>query len=261
MEYYYTIDIGVNFASKNYKKDTVNSILKTSYDRGVSGVISISNSQKEILINEKLGISENNLYFTVGVHPHDAKSQVTKMNLDKYMNNPKCVAIGECGLDYNRMFSPKDIQKNVFEQQIEIAKKYNKPLYLHCRDAYDDFLTIVKQHGYFHGVIHCFTGNKEQAIEFEKLGFHIGITGFLLNNKRNINVIEAIKHIPVSKLMVETDAPWMSIDRSRKSHPTDTFCIVNKIAEIKKLDETKLGKDIHNNTINFFKLISIKHIS
>ncbi len=146
MDYFYTIDIGVNFAGHKYNKELVSKIMKESWASGVDKVISISNSLKEIPINKELSIKEKNIYYTVGVHPHDAKSieNINELNeITKHFNDEKCLAIGECGLDYNRMFSKKEKQIEVFEAQIEIAKKYNKPLYMHCRDAFQTWFEFI----------------------------------------------------------------------------------------------------------------------
>lgn len=253
---FYTIDIGVNFAGKNYNGDKIKKIISESEDC-VLKIISISNSLKEIPINKKLCGENSNLYYTAGVHPHDAKS-IGNINelaiLKKEMLEIKCVAIGECGLDYNRMFTPKEKQIEVFIAQIQIAKSIGKPLYMHCRDAFDEFYSIVKSQGYFNGVIHCFTGTKDQAKLFCDLGFYLGITGWLCDNKRGKDLVEAVKIIPIDKILVETDAPWLSIEKNRNSHPLDTGVIVQEIAKIKKINEIVCGKQIYANTIKLFKI-------
>ncbi len=253
-EYFYTIDAGVNFASKSYNETKVKNIIDES-SVAVTEIITISNSLKEILVNQKMASKYKSLYYTAGVHPHDAKSidNLNKLNIIKdYSNDPKCVAIGECGLDYNRMFSPKEKQQEVFIRQIQIAKESNKPLYMHCRDAFDDFTQILKEQGYFNGVIHCFTGSKSQAVVLIKMGFYFGITGWLLDKRRNGDLVNALEVIPDDKIIVETDAPWLSIDRSRESHPLDTGDIVFEIAKIKKVNDIKLGQQIYSNTKKFF---------
>lgn len=253
---YYTIDIGVNFAGKNYNGEKVKKIMSESEDC-VLHVISISNSLKEIPINKKLCGENANLYYTAGIHPHDAKSigNIKELEvIEKEVSNGKFVAVGECGLDYNRMFSPKEKQIEVFIAQIQIAKKIGKPVYMHCRDAFEDFYSIVKSQGYFFGVIHCFTGTKEQADLLVKLGFSLGITGWICDTKRNHDLVEAIKHIPLNKILVETDAPWLSIDKKRHSHPLDTGEIVQQIAKIKKIDEIFCGKQIYSNTKKLFNI-------
>lgn len=254
-EVFYTIDIGVNFAGKTYNSSKVKKIIDESSEC-VLKIITISNSLKEIPINKKLCGENSNLYFTAGVHPHDAQSVDNIKDLEvikSEISSNRFVAVGECGLDYNRMFSPKEKQIEVFIGQIEIAKSLAKPLYLHCRDAWEDFYSILKYHGYTNGVVHCFTGTKEQAQKLVELGFYIGITGWLCDKRRNADLVEAIQIIPLNKILVETDAPWLSIDKTRQSHPLDTGDIVYEIARIKKINPIKCGKQIYANTHNLFK--------
>jgi TatD DNase family protein len=252
---FYTIDIGVNFAGKTYSSEKVGKIITESKDC-VEKIITISNCLKEVPVNKKLCLDNTILYYTAGVHPHDAKSIKNNTDLDiinTLVSDTKFVAVGECGLDYNRMFSPKEKQIQVFDYQIKLAKKLGKPLYMHCRDAFDDFYQILVSNGYYHGVVHCFTGNKVQAEQLIKLGFYLGITGWLLDKRRNQDLVQAIKIIPLEKIMVETDAPWLSIDRKRESHPLDTGDIVYEIARLKLMDPIECGKQIYSNTKNFFK--------
>lgn len=253
---FYTIDIGVNFAGKSYSPTKVKNIIAESND-SVKKIISISNCLKEVLINKKLADTNSELYYTAGVHPHDAKSINHLNELDiivTHTTNKKFVAIGECGLDYNRMFSPKEKQIQVFVAQINIAKQLNKPLYMHCRDSFDDFINILTENGYFNGVVHCFTGNKDQAKKLCELGLYLGITGWLVDKRRNHDLVEAVKDIPIEKILVETDAPWLSIDKTRHSHPLDTGTIVFEIARIKKMDPIVCGKQIYKNTTKLFNL-------
>lgn len=267
-----TIDIGVNYGSHKYTFEEVKKIIEESakgyteegVHYSVEKCISISNSLKEIPINLKLVEKINNLYCTIGVHPHSAKDvhHLTDLNiLETYLSNPKVVAIGECGLDYDRMFSPKEKQMDVFRKQIQIAKKYNKPLYLHCRgktekdDSFEDMIQILNEEQYFNGVVHCFTGDSYQAINFIKLGFYLGITGWIYDERRNKDLYEAIKKvIPIDKIMVETDAPWLSIDKKRKSMPLYTAYIAEKIANIKKVSYNDAVKVFYKNTCDLFKI-------
>ncbi len=254
---YYTIDFGVNFANKKrYPNHKLVDILKKSYHEGVDKVVSISNNFDESITNLKLSEEFENLHFTIGIHPHNASSMLKNKDkfiefIDKNIINPKCFGIGECGLDYNRMFSPKEDQLLAFHLQIELAQKYNKPLYLHCRDAYDDFIQIIKEHTYYKGLVHCFTGNIHQAIELTSLGFKLGITGWLLDKRRNKDLVQVIKdkRITIEMLVVETDAPFMAIHPSKESIPTDTGYIVEEIARLKQIDLIMCGKKIYQNSI------------
>lgn len=238
------IDIGVNFAHK-YSSDKILHLLEHFRRHNGHGVISISNSVKEMVINKKLSEKSLHLsttapffpvpiYYTAGCHPHGASgmneagfkkiiscvaensnfaSNISGQNITR-----GCVAIGEMGLDYNRMFSPKDVQITVFRRQIQLAKSYQMPMYLHVRDAFDDFVRIIREENYTHGVVHCFTGNLEQAEILVNMGFKLGITGWLLDTRRNADLIRVIESptIPIESIMVETDAPFMNIFKYKK---------------------------------------------
>jgi len=254
---FYTIDIGCNFATNKYNPNKISKIVTESYNSGVANIISISNSLKEVPKNKELSERFDNIYYTIGVHPHNAKmiNDLKELSiLEEYSNDKKVVAIGEIGLDYNRMFTPKEKQISVFREQIKIAKKLNKPIYLHCRDAFEDFIDILKSEEYYNGVIHTFTGNKQEAIILFNLGFYFGITGWLLDKRRNTDLVEAIRIIPNERIMVETDAPYLSIDRKRESNPQDTGVIVEEIARIKNVEYVKMGKIIYENTKKFFNI-------
>lgn len=195
------------------------------------------------------------IYYTAGCHPHGAKdmkvsdydkiracfslpvsasavasvAQKTVLGIDTGANSKSssqtahpddtfCVAVGEMGLDYNRMFSPKEVQIEVFRQQVRIAKEFDRPMYLHVRDAFDDFINIIREEEYSYGVVHCFTGNLAQAELLIKYGFKLGITGWLLDSRRNADLVQVVSSstVPLECLMVETDAPYMSMAKVKK---------------------------------------------
>lgn len=250
---FYTIDFGVNFANnKRYPKDTLKTLLNNSWNGGVESVVCISNSIKESKLNLLLEKEHSMLYFTLGVHPHNAKDfkESDVKFIEDNITNPKCFGVGECGLDYNRMFSPREKQIEVFEFQIDIAKKFNTNLYLHCRDAYDDFIRILRKKNYYKGIVHCFTGTLAQALELTGLGFKIGITGWIFDNRRNQDLVKVIKdsRIKLEMLVVETDAPFMAIYPAKESTPVDTGLIVEEIARLKNIDYVECGKIIYQNS-------------
>ncbi len=256
MSTYYTIDFGANFAdTKRYNATELKDLLDKSWASGVDKVVSISNSIKEAKINLKLEKEHTMLYFTLGIHPHNSKEfkddDITF--IENNLNNPKCFGIGECGLDYNRLFSTKEQQIKVFKLQVELAKKHNAKLYLHCRDAFDDFVNILKEANYFNGLVHCFTGNIDQALILTNLGFKLGITGWLLDRRRNADLVNVIRdeRIKINMLVVETDAPFMPIHPSKQSVPTNTAYIIEEIARLKGIDVIKCGKMIYKNSLNF----------
>ncbi len=251
-----TIDFWVNFANtKRYPEAKLAQLLNDSYNQGVDKVVSISNSIREARINIELGVKYPMLYYTLGIHPHDAKSYRTGdiEFIEQNLTNDKCFGVGECGLDYSRMFSPKEKQLEVFGLQIDLAKKTDSNLYLHCRDAYDDFIQILKEKNYYKGLVHCFTGNIDQALELTGLGFKLGITGWILDSRRNKDLVRVVRdsRITLDMLVVETDAPYMPIHPAKESVPADTGLIVEEIARLKKIDFIECGKQIKLNAEKF----------
>lgn len=238
---YSTIDFGCNYG--DLSDDKLKKILDESTD--TTHIISISNCINECLKNLKLIEKDDRVYFTLGIHPHHAL-EFNDSDIDfleKHVTHSKCFGIGECGLDYNRNMSPKDKQIYVFEKQIELAKRMNINLYLHCRDAFPDFIEIIKKHQYYKGIVHCFTGTIEQALEFTNLGFKLGITGWLLDSRRNADLVKAVQddRIKLDMLIVETDAPYMSIKPKKHSSPSDIKTIIKTIAKLKDIDENECG--------------------
>ena len=156
------------------------------------------------------------LYSTAGIHPHDAKSWEPDHEpaLLDLLRNPECVAAGECGLDFNRNFSPPETQLEVFEKQLRLAADTQKPLFLHEREAHSEMMRLLREYKDRLGancVVHCFTGNKDEAKAYLDLGCYIGLTGYLWKDKSESGVRKILEDrvIPLDKLLVETDAPFM----------------------------------------------------
>lgn len=151
----------------------------------------------------------------LGVHPHDAKTfdETSESEIESLLGNPECVAVGECGLDFNRNFSPPETQLEVFEKQVVLACRLRKPLFLHERDAHDEMMSVLKkyQSSLPPSVIHCFTGNVTQAKAYLDLGLYIGLTGYIWKDKSEDGVRKMLTDnvVPLERLLVETDAPFM----------------------------------------------------
>jgi len=212
---YIIVDIGANLTNKKFSRD-LDQVIQRARDAGVTKIMVTGTSMhttKEALRLTRL--YPNTLYSTAGIHPHDAKSweEDTYRELEAVAQAGECVAVGECGLDFNRNFSPPEIQISVFEKQVELACKLGKPLFLHERDAHEDLVKILLK--YKHRlpacVIHCFTGTKEQATKYLQLGCYIGLTGYLWKDKSENGVRKILEEgaIPLDKLLVETDSPFM----------------------------------------------------
>lgn len=204
------------------------------------------------------------LYATCGVHPHDAKTcDENTIDILRNLAKEECVvAIGECGLDYNRNFSPQNVQRKWFEEQIKLAEELNMPLFLHDRESYEDFSKIMKKHEKIakKSVVHCFTGSKYEAEDYLDLGCYIGITGWICDERRNDELLKAIKIIPPEKLLIETDGPFLlprdlsPKPKKNRNEPKYLPHILKRIAKEVNMDYDKLGQIVTENTIKLFNL-------
>jgi TatD DNase family protein len=163
------------------------------------------------------------LFATAGVHPHDIRNctEQTILELRRLAEHKEVVAIGECGLDFNRDFSPRPQQEQWFEAQIALAEELQMQLFLHERDAQQRFCEILKRaRKNVPAVIHCFTGTREELKAYLDLGLHIGITGWICDERRGTHLREFVKEIPADRLMIETDAPFL-LPRNMPTKPKD----------------------------------------
>ncbi len=152
------------------------------------------------------------LYATAGVHPHHAAELTGERiaDLRELARAAEVVAVGECGLDYFRNYSPHAAQQAAFHRQLELARELGKPVFLHQRDAHEDFVAILREHGsQWRGVAHCFTGTAAQLEDYLALGLAIGITGWINDERRGAHLIELVRSIPAAALLLETDGPYL----------------------------------------------------
>ena len=259
------IDIGLNLMHPSFKKNREN-IIEDAKKVGVNQFIITGTTVKSSKICcEYASKYPDTLYSTSGVHPHDAKTcnENTLQELEKIAKNDCVVAIGECGLDYNRDFSPRDVQRKWFEKQVELGENLNMPLFLHEREAHDDLYNILKKHEDIceKSVIHCFTGTKQEAENYIDLGCCIGVTGWICDMKRGSDLQEAVNVIPTDKMMIETDAPFLipkNFDKkpkNNKNEPKYLHHVLKTIAHYKDdYDVDKLAKEVTKTTKNFFKI-------
>ena len=202
------------------------------------------------------------LCYTIGVHPHNAKD-VTAHHFEQLKalaQQEGCVAVGECGLDFNRDFSPRPTQIRVFEAQLAIAQEIGLPVYLHERDAFEQQLALLRRYmpSLKGGIAHCFTGNAEQVQQYLALGLYIGITGWVCDEKRGQDLRDAVAHIPLNKLILETDAPYLFPKtlrpRKRNNEPAFLPHIANQLGEYLKLETDKLRNCSYANACELFSL-------
>ena len=258
------IDIGLNLMHSSFKRDRVE-IIEEAKKVGVKQfIITGTNVNSSQLAAQYASKYPETLYSTSGVHPHDAKTcnGHSMFELKKIAKSDCVVAIGECGLDYNRNFSPQDLQRKWFEAQVQLADRLNMPLFLHEREAHEDLYNILKKYDEMpqKSVVHCFTGTKQEAQNYIDLGCYIGVTGWICDMKRGRNLQEAVSIIPPEKLMIETDAPFLipkNFDfkpKKNRNEPKYLPHILNTIALCMGIDAEELSNQVNKNTKEFFKI-------
>ena len=217
------IDIGANLTHESFDHDR-NAVLPRAREAGVVQQVVTGASREHSPMALRLAQAHpGELFATAGVHPHHATEYTAECDAEMRAlhAHPEVVAVGECGLDYFRDFSPRHAQRRAFEQQLQIAADTGKPLFLHQRDAHDDFVAMMKNIDGRLGpaVVHCFTGSREELFDYLDQDWHIGITGWLCDERRGLHLRELVKHIPPDRLMIETDAPYL-LPRTVKPQPS-----------------------------------------
>jgi len=250
----------------DFKKDYTE-IIEYSFNNGINGIINIGaqlkTSKKAIKIADEF--LNKKIYAAIGLHPIYANNE--KINAEEYQKmtkNPKVKAIGEIGLDYYRTSNVeiKNLQKKIFLKQLDLAKKLNLPIILHCRGnqekpliAYKEMLDILKNYPKLTGVIHCFGANWEIAEQFLYSNFSISFTGKItFNNDKEIEKV--IEKIPLDKILTETDCPYLTPKpfQGKRNEPLYVKYVIQKIAEIKKINFEKIDQITTQNAIKLFNI-------
>ncbi len=258
------IDIGINLTHRSFQAD-LEQVLQDAFAAGVTRLIltgtSLRGSQEAHRLAQRY---PEHLFSTAGVHPHDAKScgPQTIPALKKLLQHPSVCAVGECGLDFNRNFSPPDTQEEWFQAQIELAIETQKPLFLHERDAHPRFLQILKSYKDLPpAVVHCFTGEANALTDYLDLGLWIGITGWICDERRGRHLRQLVKRIPADRLMIETDAPFL-LPRDlpqppkdpRRNEPVYLPHILRTVASCRNEDPLITAQITTQNAQQFFRL-------
>jgi TatD DNase family protein len=261
------IDIGVNLMHLSFDRDR-EAVTAAAGAAGVSPLIitgtGVEDSRKAL---EYASRYPGKLYATAGVHPHDAKTcdASTLASLRELASPEAVVAIGECGLDYNRDFSPRPVQREWFEKQAALAVELDMPLFLHERDAPEDFAAILRAGGVTNMVVHCFTGTEAELERYLEMGAYIGVTGWICDERRGQRLRSLVGRIPCDRLLLETDAPFLlprdlgktahgGAIRSGRNEPRFLRHIARTVAQCLKKDENQLVRETRENTRRFFRL-------
>ena len=207
------IDIGANLTHDSFDADR-DAVIARAHGAGVGRfIVTGSDAQHSRRALALARAYPGVIYATAGVHPHHAKdcTAATAGELRELLRHPEIVTAGECGLDYFRNFSPPEAQRRVFAMQLELAAETGKPVFLHQRDTHRDFMEILRKHRPRLGraVVHCFTGDDTELRDYLALDCHIGITGWICDERRGAHLKDAVKLIPADRLMLETDAPYL----------------------------------------------------
>lgn len=222
---------------------------------GIDYVVNVGCDEKSSKTSIRLAEQYDFFYAAVGVHPHSAEemSSQTIEELRRLSAHPKVVAIGEIGLDFYYDFSPRELQRFWFRQQLRLAESVNKPVIIHSRDAAQETFDIIQSSNVRTGVIHCYSGSWQMAEEYVKMGFYIGIGGVItFSNAKKL--VEVVEHIPLEKILIETDSPYLAPNpnRGKRNDSRNLEFVVQKIAEIKNSTPEYVAKITSDNAKSLF---------
>jgi len=259
------IDIGVNLTGGSFRHDRED-VVQRAVDAGVTRMIvtgtDLDHSRAALDLTRRFPAV---LLSTAGVHPHHASEfdGDTKTQLGEICAEDSVVAVGECGLDYNRNYSSPEQQRFAFEKQLQLAVDLQLPVFLHQRDAYYDFVGMLREYrsGLVGAVAHCFTGSADEAQEFVEMGMYIGVTGWICDERRGQALQQAVRTVPLDRIMLETDAPYLlprdlgqEPVQKRRNEPCYLPHICRVTAGYMGIDHRQLAQSALANTRRFFAI-------
>lgn len=250
------IDSHAHLDDERFDQDR-DEIIRNLNNYGIELVINPGSDIPSSVKAVSLAKEYKNIYAAVGVHPHDVKTMddTTLELLSSLANNEKVVAIGEIGLDYHYDNSPRDLQKKWFIEQIRLAKKLKLPIIIHEREASQDMYNILKQEAdsSLTGVLHCYSGSLEMAREYLKMGFYISFAGPVTFKNSRVSK-EVAKNIPLEKMLIETDSPYLSPEpkRGKRNEPLNVRYVAAVIAELRGISFDEVVDATNKNTKKLF---------
>jgi len=253
------IDTHAHLNDSRYSEEKINEIICGLKANNLEKIICASFDISSSLKAKELSSKFNEIYYAVGVHPFNLENlDENYLSILENLITEKTVAIGEIGLDYSRGSDNKQEQIKIFTQQLNLAYKLKLPVIIHLRDAYEDMLEILKENKEllkFGVVVHCYSGSLEYANELLKLGCFLSFTGVITfsNAKKSV---EVIKNIPLDKVMIETDCPYLAPVplRGTLNEPKNVNLVFEKICELKNIKPQELELILRNNTRKFFNI-------
>lgn len=255
-------DVGVNLTNSSFTAQ-LEAVMARAAEAGVERMVvigtSLSTSEQAVALAERY---PNQLVATVGIHPHDAAAAPADYlgRLAALAEHPQVRAIGECGLDYNRNYSPPAVQRQIFAGQLGLAAELNLPVYLHERDALADQLSLLREHhASLPGLLtHCFTGGQSALEKYLALDCYIGVTGWVCDERRGDELRAAVPKIPADRIMLETDAPYLlprtlrPKPKTRVNEPCHVPHIAMTLASLRNQSVDELERDTWRNSQHFF---------
>lgn len=234
-------------------------VLARATEAGVSHMISIGTDLADTRAAIELATAQGNIFASSGVHPHQAGKVESgwEDQLRALATHPRVVAVGETGLDYHYDFSPRDMQRVVFEEQLSLAGRVGKPVVIHCREAHSDVMAVLAGRPELRRVVfHCFTGSMAEAREIIDRGYWISLTGVVtFKNSRELQ--EVARYLPSDRIMMETDSPYLSPEPVRSRRPNEPALVVHvarRVAELRGVSFEEFASLTRANTIRFFDL-------
>ena len=244
---------------KAFDKD-LDDVIHRMHDAGVVSAMTIGTTFERCVKGVAIAESIPGVYASVGIHPHDAKScdEDALKTLKKLAGRSSVRSWGEIGLDFNRMFSPKNVQEKWLTRQLEISNEMKLPVIFHERDSNGRLIDILKTHftAGQNGVVHCFSGSEDELKQYLDLGLYIGITGILTIKGRGSDLRKMTPSIPVDRILIETDAPYLTPtperNHTQRNEPAFVRSVLFKLAKVRQEDPVSLAETLWNNTCRLY---------
>ena len=251
------IDSHAHYDAEQFDPDR-DELLERIHNAGVRNIVNMGCNMERSRLSVEYSEKYPFVYAAVGIHPEDVEGTPDDYldSLKKWAENPKTVAIGEIGLDYHYEGYDPELQKRIFTEQLDLAEELSLPVVIHSRDAGGDTMNILRARKTINGVMHCFSGSAETARQVLSLGMNISFTG-VLTFKNARKAIEALEAVPLERLMLETDCPYMAPEpnRGKRCDSSMIIYIIQKIAEVKGVSPELVAKQTTENTLKLFNKI------
>jgi len=247
-------DTHAHYDDRRFNDDR-DELLGSMQGAGVSLILNSASSLRSAKFGLRLADKYPFVYASIGVHPHDSKSMTdeTVSELERLLSHPKAMAVGEIGLDFHHDFSPRDVQRKRFREQMELARRVNKPVIIHERESLRDTMDTIRDYRDLSGVFHCFSGSWETAKAILDMGWYLSFTGVITfhNARKSLEVLEKM---PADRIMLETDCPYLAPDpmRGRRNSSLYLPYIAEKVAQVRGITTEEAAALTKENGMRFF---------